>query len=192
MMSTTAASHGATQSAYTVKVPVGVVGAITLWNYPLIMAIFKLGPALAAGCTIVLKPAEETPLSALRLGELILEAGFPPGVVNIVPGRGPIAGAALAAHRGIDKVSFTGSTEVGKAINGLLSNRGDDRAERSPEHDGVGAYPRPRSRVADRPINASRPFWVGIASQPGGGSGGPSPRPGRRLRRHPAWRSRCR
>lgn len=80
------------------------------------MAAWKLGPALAAGCTIVLKPAEQTPLSALRLGELIVEAGFPDGVVNIVPGYGETAGAALAAHDGVDKVAFTGSTEVGKLI----------------------------------------------------------------------------
>jgi len=82
----------------------------------LLMAAWKLGPALAAGCTIVLKPAEQTPLSALRLGELIVEAGFPEGVVNIVPGYGETAGAALAAHDDVDKVAFTGSTEVGKLI----------------------------------------------------------------------------
>ena len=80
------------------------------------MAAWKLGPALATGCTVVLKPAEQTPLSALRLGELILEAGFPDGVVNIVPGYGETAGAALAAHPDVDKIAFTGSTEVGKLI----------------------------------------------------------------------------
>ncbi len=102
--------------AYTLREPVGVVGQIIPWNFPLLMAAWKLGPALAAGCTVVLKPAEQTPLSALRLGELIQEAGFPDGVVNIVPGYGETAGAALAAHPDVDKVAFTGSTEVGKLI----------------------------------------------------------------------------
>ena len=107
---------GAQFHAYTLREPIGVVGQIIPWNFPLLMAAWKLGPALAAGCTVVLKPAEQTPLSALRLGELIVEAGFPPGVVNIVTGLGETAGAALAAHPGIDKVAFTGSTEVGKLI----------------------------------------------------------------------------
>src|SRR5260370_5710749 len=80
------------------------------------MAAWKLGPAIASGCTVVLKPAEQTPLSALRLGELIMEAGFPDGAVNIVPGYGETAGAALAAHHLVDKIAFTGSTEVGKLI----------------------------------------------------------------------------
>jgi len=102
--------------AYTVREPIGVVGQIIPWNFPLLMAAWKLGPSLAAGCTSVLKPAEQTPLTALRLGELIQEAGFPDGVVNIVPGYGETAGAALAAHPGVDKVAFTGSTEVGKLI----------------------------------------------------------------------------
>jgi len=102
--------------AFTRKEPVGVVGAIIPWNFPLLMAAWKIGPALAAGCTVVLKPAEETPLTALRLGELIGEAGIPPGVVNIVTGFGPTAGAALCAHAGIDKIAFTGSTEVGKHV----------------------------------------------------------------------------
>jgi phenylacetaldehyde dehydrogenase len=95
---------------------IGVVGQIIPWNFPLLMAAWKLGPALATGCTVVLKVAEETPLSALRLGELLLEAGVPPGVVNIVPGFGETAGAALAAHPGVDKLAFTGSTEVGRLI----------------------------------------------------------------------------
>jgi phenylacetaldehyde dehydrogenase len=103
-------------TACTLREPVGVVGAIIPWNFPLVMAIWKIAPALAAGCTIVLKPAEETSLSALRLGELILEAGIPPGVVNIVTGEGPRAGAALVAHPGVDKIAFTGSTEVGRLI----------------------------------------------------------------------------
>lgn len=102
-------------SSLTLKEPVGVVGAIIPWNGPLGMAIWKIAPALAAGCTVVLKPAEQAPLSPLRFGQLCLEAGIPPGVVNIVPGFGD-AGAALAAHPGVDKVSFTGSTEVGRKI----------------------------------------------------------------------------
>ncbi len=107
--------------AYTLREPVGVVAQIIPWNFPLLMAAWKLGPALAAGCTIVLKPAEQTPLSALRLGDLICEAGFPDGVVNIVPGYGETAGAALAAHPDVDKVAFTGSTEVGKLIVGAAA-----------------------------------------------------------------------
>ena len=107
---------GAKYLAYTVREPVGVAGQIIPWNFPLLMAAWKLGPALACGCTVVLKPAEQTPLSALRLGELIMEAGFPEGVVNIVPGYGETAGAALAAHPDVDKIAFTGSTEVGKLI----------------------------------------------------------------------------
>ncbi|HMR34262.1 MAG TPA: aldehyde dehydrogenase family protein, partial [Geminicoccus sp.] len=102
--------------SYTLREPVGVVGQIIPWNFPLLMAAWKLAPALAAGCTVVLKVAEQTPLSALRLGELILEAGFPNGVVNILTGYGETAGAAVAAHPGVDKVAFTGSTEVGKLI----------------------------------------------------------------------------
>ncbi|MBV8771523.1 MAG: aldehyde dehydrogenase family protein [Deltaproteobacteria bacterium] len=107
---------GARYFAYTLREPVGVVGQIIPWNFPLLMAAWKLGPALAAGCTVVLKPAEQTPLSAIRLGELICEAGFPEGVINIVTGFGETAGAALAAHSQVDKVAFTGSTEVGKLI----------------------------------------------------------------------------
>ena len=101
---------------YTRREPIGVVGAIIPWNAPLIMATLKLGPALAAGCTVVLKPAEQTPLTALFLGEMIKRVGFPDGVINIVPGYGESAGAALAAHPDIDKIAFTGSTEVGKKI----------------------------------------------------------------------------
>jgi phenylacetaldehyde dehydrogenase len=107
---------GARFFAYTQREPIGVVGQIIPWNFPLLMAAWKLGPALATGCTVVLKPAEQTPLSALRLGELVQEAGFPDGVVNIVTGLGETAGAALAAHPGVDKIAFTGSTEVGKLI----------------------------------------------------------------------------
>jgi acyl-CoA reductase-like NAD-dependent aldehyde dehydrogenase len=101
---------------YTLREPVGVVGQIIPWNFPLQMASWKLAPALACGNTVILKPAEQTPLTALRLGELICEAGFPEGVVNIVPGFGETAGAALAAHPDVDKIAFTGSTEVGKKI----------------------------------------------------------------------------
>jgi len=100
---------------YTMREPVGVVAQIIPWNFPLLMAAWKLGPALAAGCTVILKPAEQTPMTALRLGELIQEAGFPDGVVNIVTGFGE-AGAALSGHPDVDKVAFTGSTEVGKLI----------------------------------------------------------------------------
>ncbi len=107
---------GAEFHAYTLREPVGVVGQIIPWNFPLLMAAWKLGPALATGCTVVLKPAEQTPLTALRLGELFQEAGFPPGVINIIAGFGEGAGAALAAHPDVDKVAFTGSTEVGKLI----------------------------------------------------------------------------
>ncbi|HKQ52619.1 MAG TPA: aldehyde dehydrogenase family protein [Pyrinomonadaceae bacterium] len=101
---------------YTLREPIGVCGQIIPWNFPLLMAAWKLAPALAAGNTVVLKPAEQTPVNAMELGKLIQEAGFPDGVVNIVPGYGETAGAALAAHPGIDKVAFTGSTEVGKLI----------------------------------------------------------------------------
>jgi aldehyde dehydrogenase (NAD+) len=101
---------------YTRHEPVGVVGQIIPWNFPLLMQAWKWGPALATGCTVVLKPAEQTPLSALRVGELAMEAGFPEGVINIVPGYGETAGAAVASHNDIDKVAFTGSTEVGKLI----------------------------------------------------------------------------
>src|SRR5580698_4585069 len=101
---------------YTLREPVGVCGQIIPWNFPLLMAAWKLGPGLACGNTIILKPAEQTPLTALRLGELILEAGLPEGVVNIITGFGPGAGSSIAEHPDIDKVAFTGSTEVGKLI----------------------------------------------------------------------------
>src|SRR6516165_2991476 len=96
-----------------VREPVGVVGQIIPWNYPLLMAAWKLAPAIAAGCTAVLKPAEQTPLSALRLAELAVEAGLPAGVLNVVPGFGETAGQAIGRHMDVDAVSFTGSTEVG-------------------------------------------------------------------------------
>jgi phenylacetaldehyde dehydrogenase len=108
---------GAKFVTYTMREPVGVVAQIVPWNFPLAMAAWKLGPALAAGCTCILKPAEQTPMTALRLGELIVEAGFPPGVVNVLTGNGETTGAALVAHPGVDKIAFTGSTSVGKLIN---------------------------------------------------------------------------
>jgi acyl-CoA reductase-like NAD-dependent aldehyde dehydrogenase len=101
---------------YTLREPVGVVGAIIPWNFPMIMVGWKAAPALAAGNTVVLKPAAETPLSAIRIGELAIEAGLPPGVFNVVPGRGSVAGEALVKHPMVDKISFTGSTEVGQHI----------------------------------------------------------------------------
>jgi phenylacetaldehyde dehydrogenase len=103
--------------SYTTREPVGVAAQIIPWNFPLIMATLKISPALAAGCTIVLKPAEQTSLTALRLADLVAEAGFPPGVINVVTGNGHTAGDALVKHPGVDKVAFTGSTEVGKIIN---------------------------------------------------------------------------
>lgn len=106
----------ANSHCYTIREPIGVVGQIIPWNGPLMMACQKLAPALAAGCTCVMKPAEDTPLNALRIGQLLLDAGVPAGVVNIVTGFGHEAGAALAAHPGIDKVSFTGSTATGREI----------------------------------------------------------------------------
>ncbi|GGZ10211.1 aldehyde dehydrogenase [Novosphingobium colocasiae] len=102
--------------SYTVHEPIGVVGLIVPWNYPLAMAAWKLAPALAAGCAMVLKPSEVTPLTALRLAELCLEAGVPEGVVNVITGYGHIAGQALVEHPGVDKIAFTGSTRVGKDI----------------------------------------------------------------------------
>ncbi len=107
---------GTEWQAFSRREPVGVVGQIIPWNFPLLMAAWKLAPALCCGCTVVLKPAEQTPLSALYLGQLIQEAGFPAGVVNIVTGFGEETGAPLASHPGVDKIAFTGSTEVGKLI----------------------------------------------------------------------------
>ncbi|XP_076311659.1 retinal dehydrogenase 2-like isoform X2 [Tachypleus tridentatus] len=102
--------------SFTRMEPVGVCGQIIPWNYPMLMLSWKLGPALATGNTVILKPAEQTPLTALYCASLLKEAGFPPGVINIIPGYGPTAGAAIAEHTDIDKVAFTGSTEVGKLI----------------------------------------------------------------------------
>jgi len=102
--------------AFSLREPLGVVGAIVPWNFPFVMAVAKIAPAIAAGCTVVLKPAEQTPLTAVILAELVAEAGFPAGVINVVTGYGETAGAALVDHPMVDKVSFTGSTSVGKAI----------------------------------------------------------------------------
>ena len=102
--------------SYTLKEPVGVVGAIIPWNGPLSASVWKIGPAIATGCTVILKPAEESPLTSLRLAELCMEAGIPPGVVNVVPGYGETAGAALASHPDVDKVAFTGSHVTGQSI----------------------------------------------------------------------------
>jgi aldehyde dehydrogenase (NAD+) len=102
--------------SYTLKEPVGVVGAIIPWNGPLGASVWKIGPAIATGCTVILKPAEEAPLTSLRLAELVMEAGIPPGVVNVVPGYGETAGAALSSHPDVDKVAFTGSHLTGQAI----------------------------------------------------------------------------
>jgi phenylacetaldehyde dehydrogenase len=107
---------GANFHSYTLREPVGVVGQIIPWNFPLLMAAWKLGPALTTGNRVVLKPAEQTSLTAIRLASLIAEAGVPDGVVNVVTGYGETAGAALAAHPMVDKIAFTGSTEVGKLI----------------------------------------------------------------------------
>jgi phenylacetaldehyde dehydrogenase len=107
---------GKQMRAWTMREPVGVVAAIVPWNSPVVLTAMKLAPAFAAGCAVVLKPAEDTSLSAMRLGELIQEAGLPAGVLNIVTGRGAVAGSALASHHDVDKVAFTGSTQTGRAI----------------------------------------------------------------------------
>jgi len=113
---TVPSAQGGRFFAYTEREPVGVVAAIIPWNFPLLHIAFKVGPALAAGCTVILKPAEQTPLTALRFAELVAEAGFPGGVFNVLTGFGHVAGAALASHRAVDKITFTGSTPVGKAV----------------------------------------------------------------------------
>ena len=103
--------------SYVSREPVGVAAQIIPWNFPLIMATLKISPALAVGCTLILKPAEQTSLTALRLADLVVEAGFPPGVINVITGNGHTAGDRLVRHPGVDKIAFTGSTEVGKIIN---------------------------------------------------------------------------
>jgi aldehyde dehydrogenase (NAD+)/betaine-aldehyde dehydrogenase len=112
---------GGSLLSYTLKEPVGVAGQIVPWNYPLLMTVWKLAPALAAGCSVVLKPDPQTPVTALRIAELAAEVGFPPGVINMVPGDGPTTGAYLVRHPGIDKVAFTGSTKTGGEIMRLCS-----------------------------------------------------------------------
>ncbi len=112
----TVLSVDAPDFVYTERVPLGVVGAIVPWNFPLNLASWKFAPALAAGCTVILKPASETPLTALAMAEIMLDAGLPPGAFNVLPGGGSTTGAALVRHPGVDKISFTGSTEVGKQI----------------------------------------------------------------------------
>ena len=138
MGSTIPLSAGHDFLAYTVREPVGVVAQIIPWNFPLLMAAWKLGPALATGCTVVMKLAEQTPLTGLRLAQLFVEAGFPPGVVNILTGFGEACGAPLAAHSLVDKVAFTGSTEVGKLIARAATGnlkKGHPRARRQvPRH----------------------------------------------------------
>ena len=132
---------------YTLREPVGVCAQIVPWNFPLLMAIWKISPALAAGCPLILKPAEQTPLTALRLGELALEAGFPEGTVNVLTGDGE-TGAALVDHPGVDKVAFTGSTAVGREIGakcGRDAEAGDARARRQePQHHPSRRRPRGR------------------------------------------------
>jgi acyl-CoA reductase-like NAD-dependent aldehyde dehydrogenase len=113
---------GGSLLAYTLKEPVGVAGQIVPWNYPLMMATWKLAPALAAGCAVVLKPDPATPLTALRMAELAAEVGFPAGAINVVPGDGPTTGAALVRHPGVDKIAFTGSTKTGGEIMRLSSD----------------------------------------------------------------------
>src|SRR3954463_6575153 len=113
---------GGSLLSYTLKEPVGVAAPLVPWKYPLLMAVWKLSPALAAGCSVVLKPDPLTPLSVLRIAELANEVGFPPGVINIVPGDGPGTGAYLVKHSGIDKVAFTGSTKTGGEIMRLCSD----------------------------------------------------------------------
>ena len=157
---------GANFHAYTLREPVGVVGQIIPWNFPLLMAAWKLAPALATGNTVVLKPAEQTPLTALRLAELIAEAGVPDGVVNVVSGLGETAGAALAAHNDVDKVAFTGSTEVGKLI--VAARRGQPQeahpgtGRQEPQHRLRGRRSTARSRA--RPTRSS--LTTGSAAWP--------------------------
>ena len=151
---------------YSLKEPVGVCGQIVPWNYPLLMATWKLAPALAAGCTIVLKPDAQTPLTAIRLAELATEVGFPAGVVNVLPGDGPTTGAAIVRHPGVDKVAFTGSTATGGEIMRLASIRssasrsswaGRARTSSSPTPTWPTRFRAPSGRSTTRPGRAARP-----------------------------------
>ena len=139
---------------YTRREPVGVVGQIIPWNFPMLMVAWKWGPALAAGCTVVMKPAEQTPLSCLRMGELALEAGYPAGVINIVPGYGETAGDALVKHPGVDKIAFTGSTEVGRPdhhaeCRGHIQTRDPRAGRQEPQHRFCGRRSRLRRQRRD-------------------------------------------
>ena len=151
---------------YTRHEPVGVVGQIIPWNFPLLMQAWKLAPALATGNTVVMKPAEQTPLTALRVGELIAEAGFPEGVVNMLPGYGPTAGAAIARHMDVDKVAFTGSTEVGHLIMEAAAQTNLKRVTlelggKSPEHRVCGRrYGCRHRRLALRAVLQSGPVLL--------------------------------
>ena len=128
--------------AVILKEPIGVVGLVLPWNFPLLMAAWKLAPALATGCSAVFKPAEQTPLTALRLAELATEAGVPPGVLNVVPGYGETAGQAIGRHAGIDVVSFTGSTEVGGLFSEICG--GEQPEARRPRNGRQESLHRPR------------------------------------------------
>jgi len=141
---------GGSLLTYSLKEPVGVAAQIVPWNYPLLMAVWKLSPALAAGCSVVLKPDPQTPLSVLRVAELAHEVGFPPGAINIVPGDGPGAGAYLVKHPGVDKVAFTGSTKTGGEIMRLCStpSSGSRRRDRRPRRRGSGSCLRARASAA--------------------------------------------
>ncbi|MDG3015297.1 aldehyde dehydrogenase family protein [Speluncibacter jeojiensis] len=141
---------------FTLRQPLGVVGAITPWNNPAVIAAWKSAPALAAGCTVVIKPAEDAALSTLRLAELLAEAGLPDGVFNVVPGLGEVAGAALARHPGLDKISFTGSVEVGKQIGSLA---GDNFRKVTLELGGKA----PQLVLADADLEQAMP-WIAMGN----------------------------
>ena len=146
---------------YTLREPVGVCGQIIPWNFPLLMAAWKLGPALACGNTVILKPAEQTPLTALRLGELILEAGMPEGVVNIITGFGPGAGSSIAEHPDIDKVAFTGSTEVGKIILQGVGGQSEARVAGARRQVAQHHLPRRRYGAGGSELDDGRVFQLG-------------------------------
>jgi len=150
--------------AYTLREPIGVVAQIIPWNFPLLMAAWKLAPALATGCCVILKVAEQTPLTSLRFAQLVHEAGFPEGVLNIITGFGEGAGAPLASHEGVDKIAFTGSNEVGrlivKAAAGNLKKvtlelGGKSPAIVFPDADIEKAIPEPRELSSSTTVNAA-------------------------------------